>query len=310
MKIFRSSTGKLVELNENSFSYEAMIQKLVENNLKDLFPSLEFVRSEYQLEDLRPDSIAFDVDARTFVIIEYKNVRDKSVVDQGMSYYQLLQEHKESFVLLYNKIKGKLFDVGEINWDETRVIFISPSFTPYQRRASGYSGAPVELYEIKKYGDEIITLAKVESGGTTSTVAPLRTKLTRAPVSITEYDEEDYLAGKYDAPEPVPEIRRLFYDLKKAILENFKDLETRQKKQYHGIYSKDDGSSVCTLEVRKQKIILTYSTHDANLVPPSEFIRDVSKIGHWGIGSFQSEIKSESDIAKAIPFIRKVYESK
>lgn len=285
-----------------------MIQGLVEKNLGEMFPGLEFVKSEYQLDDLRPDTVAFDREAKSFVIIEYKNVKNKSVVDQGISYYQLLQERKEAFVLLYNRVKGKLFEVNEINWDETRVIFISPSFTSHQRRASGFAGAPIELFEIKRFGDNVYTLTKVENAGKESAPRTQGVPKKGKTSPIREYDEEAYLDGQYEAPKPTPEIRRLYLKLKQTILDTFEDLETKQRTAYNGIYSKDDGRAVCTLEVRQTKIILTYSTSDPKVVEPSEFVRDVSRIGHWGIGSFESQIKTESDIGRAIPLIRKVYE--
>ena len=112
MKVFQESDAKLTELKQESgnkaFDYEKMVQSLVENNLNTIFPSLEFLTTEYQIDGLRPDSIAFDNDRNSFVIIEYKNVKHKGVVDQGMSYYQLLQEKREAFILLYQKKKEKL----------------------------------------------------------------------------------------------------------------------------------------------------------------------------------------------------------
>ena len=121
MKVFQESNSKLTELKQESgnkaFDYEKMVQSLVENNLNTIFPSLEFLTTEYQIDGLRPDSIAFDNDRNSFAIIEYKNVKHKGVVDQGMSYYQLLQEKREAFILLYQKKKEKLLDVeNDVNW--------------------------------------------------------------------------------------------------------------------------------------------------------------------------------------------------
>lgn len=42
----------------------------------------------------------------------------------------------------------------------------------------------------------------------------------------------------------------------------------------------------------------------------SEFVKDVSERGHYGVGHFQSEIEREDDITKSLPFIQKVYEFK
>ena len=150
MRIFQLRDSHLVEISEKSFDLEKTIQTLTEKNLDSIFPSLEFIESEFQINDLRPDTIAFDSEKRSFVIIEYKNIRNHSLIDQGVSYYQLLHERKENFVLLYNKKMNKTADISDINWDEIRVIFISPEYTKYQKRASGFQGLPIDLYEIKK----------------------------------------------------------------------------------------------------------------------------------------------------------------
>jgi len=151
MRIFQSRDNNLVEIGEEKtngkyFGLEKMIQSLVENNLETLFSNLEFIETEFQIDDLRPDTIAFDTEKKSFVIIEYKNVENRSLIDQGVSYYQLLQDRKENFVLLYNKKKNQRFDVSDINWDETRVIFISPQFTKYQKRASSFQGLPIKWH--------------------------------------------------------------------------------------------------------------------------------------------------------------------
>jgi predicted transport protein len=278
----------------------------LEKNLDDIFPGLQLVKSEYQIEEFRADTIAFDTERMSFVIIEYKNVKNKSVIDQGITYYNLLQENREAFVLPYQKEMGKLYDIKDVNWDETRVIFIAPSFTSYQRKASGYVGVPIELYEIRKYDEGIITPDRIESKPSavlsSSKRAPAKPRLVTA-----EYSEEDYLSGKYDHITRTSETRSLYYKLRTMLLEKFEKLEVKQKKHYNGFYSKDDGSSVCTVEVQKHKMILTYSTTNEKFLPSSDFVKDFSKKGHWGIGNFRSEIRSEEDVMKAIPFVEKVY---
>ncbi|MGH2612766.1 MAG: hypothetical protein ACRDFB_06915 [Rhabdochlamydiaceae bacterium] len=322
MKIFQKKDGKLVELKEAKeggkyFDLEKTIQTMVENNLGELFTGLEFVKTEYQIDDLRPDTIAFDTDRESFVIIEYKNVLNKSLIDQGFAYYQLLQEKRELFVLLYSKIKGKLLQVEDFNWDETRIIFISPYFTKYQEKASTFPGLPIELYEIKQYEDDIITLNNIEetSNNIEETSKEVSTSDARKPkikprIALAEYNEDDYLAGKYHNQYPTQETKNLYFKLKSVILDNFDKLEYKQKKIYAGFYSKNDGSCICTLEVLKNKIILTYSTSKKGLLPLSDFVKDVSQKGHHGVGQFQSEIEKEGDMVKALPNIGIVYEQK
>ena len=309
MRIFQSRGEDLKEISEEKangkyFGLEKIIQNLVEKNLNSIFSGLEFIETEFQIDDLRPDTIVFDTEKKSFVIIEYKNVENQSLIDQGASYYQLLQDRKENFVLLYNKKKNQTFDVSDINWDETSVIFISPQYTKYQKRASSFHGLPIELYEIRKYQDDIITLNRIGD----STVKD--TEKTRTVTRLSEYVEEDYLDGKYHNQYPTENTKRLWNQLKEIIEETFEDVEFRQKKIYGGYYLRDGGSSVCTLEAIKNKIVLCYSTSNMSLLEPSEFVIDVSNKGHHGIGSFQSSIESAEDVSKAIPIISKVYQSK
>lgn len=315
MKIFQKKNGKLVELKESKeggkyFDLEKTIQTMVENNLNEFFTGLEFVKTEHQIDDLRPDTIAFDTDRQSFVIIEYKNVLNKSLIDQGFAYYQLLQEKRELFVLLYGKIKGKFLQVEDFNWDETRIIFISPHFTKYQEKAGTFPGLPIELYEIRQYEDGIITLNNIEGKSKETSVQGEKKAKVKPRISLAEYSEEDYLAGKYHNQYPTQETKNLYFKLKNTILDNFEELEYKQKKIYAGFYSKGDGSCVCTLEVLKNKIILTYSTSKKDLLPSSDFVKDVSAKGHHGVGQFQSEIEKEEDIGKSLPFIQRVYNEK
>ena len=59
------------------------IQNLVENNLSDLF-ALEFVKSEFSIDNVRFDTLAFDKENNTPVIIEYKRKVEKSLFDQDL----------------------------------------------------------------------------------------------------------------------------------------------------------------------------------------------------------------------------------
>ena len=314
MKVFQDSGGKLTEFKglggKKDFDYEKEIQKLIENNLTTVFPNLEFLTTEYRVDNLRPDSVSFDIDSNAFVIIEYKNVKHRGVLDQGMSYYQLLQEKKENFVLLYQHIKGKLIGVDDINWDETRIIFISPIFDEHQRRASMSSALPIELYEIKKYENNLITLNRLDSGS--KQVISKNGGKSEKKISITldEYDINDYLAGKYDGRNIMPEeIKKLYNKMLDMISNSFENIEFRQKKMYGGFYSSQDGQSICTFTTSKSKINLYYSTTKKDLIPLSDFILDKSK-GHYGLGLIGSEIRNEDDIQRSLQYIQIIHSAK
>tara|TARA_Y100001936_G_C16001451_1_gene628142 strand:+ start:338 stop:1282 length:945 start_codon:yes stop_codon:yes gene_type:complete len=313
MKVFQEKSGNLTEFKglggKKDFDYEKEIQKLIENNLNTVFPNLEFITTEYRIDNLRPDSVAFDIESNAFVIIEYKNVKHRGVLDQGMSYYQLLQEKKENFVLLYQKVKGKLISVEEINWDETKIIFISPIFDEHQKRANMSSALPIELYEIKKYENDLITLNRLENGSKSS-VSKNGGDGRYTKVKLDEYDVDDYLNGKYHSScKASDEIKSIYKKMLDIISDSFENLEFKQKKMYGGFYSMSDGQSICTFVTRGSKLRFYYSTRKPDLISVSDFVQKAPD-NHWGLGNFVSDVSTEEDIKNTIPFIELVYSDK
>lgn len=119
------------EVKEMPFQSEKELQTLCENNLKNLI-NLDFVDTEFSVADFRLDTIAYDKEVNAFAIIEYKNQRNVSVIDQGYTYLSTMFNHKADFVLRYNiKFQDKK-DLNDFDWSQSRVIFISPNFTKYQ----------------------------------------------------------------------------------------------------------------------------------------------------------------------------------
>jgi predicted metal-dependent hydrolase len=67
------------------------------------------VASEFELNSLRVDSLGYDKESNSFVIVEYKRDKSFSVIDQGYAYLALLLNNKAEFILLYNqKSKNQL----------------------------------------------------------------------------------------------------------------------------------------------------------------------------------------------------------
>ena len=126
--------GRLETIKEYPFKLEREIQFLTEINLNSVF-RLHFVKSEFTLNNFRIDTLAFDKDSRSFVIIEYKRDKNFSVIDQGYAYLSLMLNNKADFILEYNENSKETLKRNDVDWSQSRVIFISPSFTTYQKEA-------------------------------------------------------------------------------------------------------------------------------------------------------------------------------
>ncbi|HET6590021.1 MAG TPA: hypothetical protein VFG45_07660 [Candidatus Nitrosocosmicus sp.] len=128
-----------------------------------LLLNIEFITAEFELQGLRIDSLGFDNESNSFVIVEYKKDRNFSVIDQGFAYLSLLLHNKAEFILKYNETKSSLLKRESVDWSQSRIIFISPSFTSYQRKAIEFKDLPIELLEVKKYFNNIILFNKIEA---------------------------------------------------------------------------------------------------------------------------------------------------
>ena len=75
MKLFTLKDNKLKGIQTIPFKKENVIQKIVENNMKEIF-DLQFVKHEHIYKKFRFDTLGFDEKNRSFVVIEYKKKKN------------------------------------------------------------------------------------------------------------------------------------------------------------------------------------------------------------------------------------------
>ena len=132
MKLFDIKKNNLTEVNLIPFELEKDIQELVEKNCESVFNCI-FVKTELTVGKYRLDSLCFDEENNSFVIIEYKKGKSYSVIDQGYTYLQLLLNNKSEFILTLSQYFNKVMKVEDIDWSQSKVVFVSPSFNSYYR---------------------------------------------------------------------------------------------------------------------------------------------------------------------------------
>src|SRR5690606_9578959 len=131
---------------------------------------LEFIKSEFSLNNFRIDTLAFDKDASSFVIIEYKRDKNFSVIDQGYAYLSLMLNNKADFILEFNETQKNTLRRDDVDWSQSKVMFVSPSFTSYQREAINFKDLPIELWEIKRYNNKTVNYSKIQTAGAQESV--------------------------------------------------------------------------------------------------------------------------------------------
>lgn len=292
-------------LKQDKFKVEKDLQKFVEEHIKEILgEEYEFVCTEFAVGDFRIDSLIFNNETKSFIIIEDKNVENKSLVDQGLTYLKLLKERKADFILKYNEIKNTNYNINDIDISQSKVIFFSPHYNKYQIYSVDYQNVPFELYKITKYEDDIIDIEKIEKKSKEKLDNALFKELSsNQKEEIKVYTEEDHLRKCTE------EVKNIYYTLRDKILE-LGDIDLDVKKVYiafKGI------SNIVDLEIYKKFIQVTINIKKGKLEDPLNIIncyvgKDGKSMGHHGNGDYYLSIYHEDEIDKVIPFIKQSLE--
>lgn len=303
--LFQKIQNKLKEINHIDFKLEKDIQKLLENNLEAVF-GLEFLETEFPLKDMRFDTVAYDEENAAFVIIEYKKVRNTSLVDQGYAYLHTVLDRKAELVLLYNKVRNDRKQVSDFSWDMTRIYFVSPYFSKFQLAATGFANMPFKLFEIQQYYGGLIEISEIENKTETEFESSTQDKVIESvnkEVKVWTFD--DYCKKT----NPNDDVLELYSHLVDSV-SDIASFSIDYKKVYIAFKSKHTNVFDCAFTKKKLKIWLNLRWNELGEIPSELPVMNVSDIGHHGNGDYQFDISKESEIEMLIPLVRKTYERK
>lgn len=289
MKLFSTQNDNLSEISEKSFSLEKDIQDITEKNMEQVF-GLEFVKSEYSLNNFRIDSLCFDKRTNSFVIIEYKNTKNFSVIDQGYSYLSLMLNNKAEFVLLYNEVMEKNIRKDSVDWTQSRVIFVSPTYTIYQKESINFKDLPIELWEIKKFQNNTIMYLPIKATKTTesiNTISTIDSTISNVQKEVKTYTEDEHL-------ENIPDNIKEIYELVKTEILNLGDITLKPTKQYIAFVG--NKRNIVDFVIKKSKIKVYINLKYNEVEDNKGKIRDVSNIGSWGNGDCEFEYTNIEDL--------------
>ena len=300
MQLFQQSKSTLNSLKEKPFKLEKDIQKVVEGNLSQI-SVYRFVKSEFVIKNSRIDTLAFDEENHSFVIIEYKRDRNYSVIDQGVSYLNLMLEYKADFIVEYNESQKQNLKRSDVDWSQSKVVFVAPSFTDFQRQSSNFKDLPIELWEIKRFDNDIIVINPIKKSQSAPSIKQVQGKeesnIGKVVEEIKVYTEEDHLTGKSE------EIKELYETYKNAILNLTSDIEVYPKKLYIA-FKKD--KNLADIHIQQKGLKIWINMHKGDLDDPKKIANDVSRKGHWGNGDYEITVNDTKDLEYIMSLIKQV----
>lgn len=287
-----------VVLRQNDFKTEKELQIYFEQNIEQII-NCKFIETEFAVGNFRLDSLAFDEELKSFRIIEYKNVKNHSLVDQGYTYLKLLLERKADFVLKYNEKTNLNLKITDIDWSQSRITFVSPIYTKYQLNATDFKNIPVDLIKVTRYEDGIINVDFIKKESEIK-VDSIQITSDQKEVSkeIVVYTEEDHLSKVNNS------TKELYEDLKDRIL-NLDDIDIDVKKVYIAFKGR---KNIVDIEFTRDKLKIDINMKKGTLDDPLNITQDITTIGHWGNGDYRVTISKKEEIDNVIPLIRQSLE--
>jgi predicted transport protein len=288
-------------IKEKIFKLEKEIQELTEQNLSTVL-GLDFVKSEFSLHNFRIDTLAFDKESNAFVIIEYKKDKKFSVIDQGYAYLSLMLNNKADFILEYNETQQNTLKRSDVDWSQSRVIFISPRFTNYQREAINFKDLPIELWEIKRFENNTVSYEPVKKTNATESVNTISKKskeIQEISEELKVFTEEEHVQ-KSDI-----EVRELYEVLKERIMAFGDNINLNPRKLYVGF--KVDTNTFCDFIFLNKSLKLHLNLKIGELDDSKNIARDVSNVGHWGNGAYEMKVTDQEEIDYVLSLIKQSY---
>ena len=260
-------------MKKKKFKNEYILHKLTERNLEELF-DLVFVASEIQLNKLRIDTLAFDEEAKSFVVIEYKNELNYNVINQAQEYCDLIKNNPEYYA-------NCLDDVCDIDFENTRVIIIGPEFTQDQIINSG----DFEIWKISLYDDGKVIYENMETHETRDFMT--------VPEDL-EITEKQILNDN-------PKQRDVYLDFKKRV-NQFDDITLIYL--VNAVSFRVNNKIACIFSFGSSAKIY-YHTDDLKDIENKT--RDISKISTGAMANYELTLNSKEDIDYAIDLFKQVY---
>lgn len=293
MPLFKIQSKKLIPLKSENFKTEIELQKLVDNNLKDIF-GLEFLRTEFGGQGISIDTIAYDPETKAPVLIEYKKDEHVSVIDQGMAYLSWLLNHKGDYLIVLSDKLGK----KDVDWSQGRVIFIARNFNPHQINALGFKGVPFELWCYDLAGD-IFQLQPVETPKSDVSITTiLKTKpVKEVSETIKEFTVEDRIKKANE------NIKSIFESMSEQIKKLDEKIQEKPFQTY--IAYRIRYFNFCRLWVATNSLRVYVTIPKIDDL--KKLFKKVPSNWGWAKGTWYCDIKDEKELDYIMSIIKQAY---
>jgi predicted transport protein len=188
----------------------------------------------------------------------------------------------------------------DVDWSQTRVAFVSPSFTDNQIQATNFKDIAIELWEIKRYDNNTVVINSIKKSRGAESIKPItqqNKELKRVTDEIVVYTEDEHLQSVNE------DIVELYEKYRNSIINLADDIEVVPQKHYI-VFKKS--KNIVGIKIQKGSLKLTINAKFGTLDDGKGLARDVSNIGHHSTGDYQIQVDDNKDFEYILSLIKQV----
>ncbi len=309
IKLFSLTAAGVTELTGSVATLERDLQAQIENDMLG-FLGVRILASEYSTGKThkgRIDSLGLDENGCP-VIIEYKRSSNENVINQGLFYLDWLLDHQAEFQLLVMKQLDEAA-AEAIEWAGTRLICIAADFNKYDEHAVQQINRNIELMRYRYFGDQLLLLELVNAQSAAVPVGSFGGAVTKKPSRNGGNKSNSDKSQAERLVDASAELRALFDELCDFTEQLGDEVQRKELKLYTAFKRIKNFVSIVVLPVQKDPRLLVYLKLPAEQAKDDGFSRDVRKIGHWGTGDFELNVRSATELDQVKALITKSYEA-
>ena len=212
---------------------------------------------------------------------------------------------KAEFILEYNENCKDSLKREDIDWSQSRVIFVSPTFNNYQIESINFRDLPFELWEVKRFSNDTITFNNnkpSKHSESINTISTTSEQIKAVNNEVVVYTESEHLNKSSE------DIIELYNKIKEFILSLDNDITIEPKKLRIGFAYKK--KIIVDIHLQKKALKIWLNAKMDTLDDARNIARDVSNKGHWGNGDYEIQISNDDDLEYIFSLIKQLYRMK
>ena len=185
-------------------------------------------------------------------------------------------------------------------------MFIAPNYTTYQLKSIEFNDLAFELWKVTKFNNNTVLYDSInvsENKASIKEVSSSQPNTVKAKVNkeIRKYTIDDVFVKR-------PHMIDFFNVVKEKIEDEFDEVIIKATKLY--IVFKVNNKIFMSIEPMSQYLKFWINMPVGELNDPENKTRDVSQIGHHGVGNYEINLKPEDDLYYFMSLIKQAYDDK